>query len=296
MSSDSQNNIEPADKTYTSQGLKLHYLDWGNGEKPPLILVHGTMDHARSWDWVARGLCLDWHVIAPDLRGHGDSDWSPDGAYLSAYYLQDLADLIDTLGFESVSIVAHSFGGNSAARYSAIYPDRVKHLVLVDAMGPNQSVLDRWQQHGAVARAREWMEKRQNAAKHPRYFDSIEFAASRLLESNPLLTAEQAQHLASHGVRRFDQGYAWKYDPLTGNFSPEDFAIHLAEYWQEITAPTLMCWGPRGWTTDPAIDGSSAFFKHPEHLTFKESGHWVHHNQTEAFVAAVQAFLQKPAP
>lgn len=292
MQSESHSISSPVSKTYLSQGLTLHYLDWGSADKPPLILVHGMMDHARSWDRIAQTLCHDWHVIVPDLRGHGDSQWSPDGAYLAHYYLQDFVDLIDTLGVASVDIVAHSFGGNPTARFAALYPDKVKRLVLVDAMGPNQSVLAQWQQKGVTARSREWIEKRQQATQGQRYFDSVDVAASRLTRTNPLLQPEQAQHLARHGVRQHEQGYCWKHDPLTGNFSPEDFAIHLSVYWQEITAPTLMCWGPKSWTTDPAVDGSSAFFKHPQHLTFEHSGHWIHHNQPQEFVEAVTRFLQ----
>ncbi len=68
--------IGPSSSFYISQRLKLHYVDWGNEGAPPLLLIHGGRDHARSWDWVARDLRRDYHVIAPDLRGHGDSAWA----------------------------------------------------------------------------------------------------------------------------------------------------------------------------------------------------------------------------
>ena len=66
----------PTSRIYFSQRLRLHYVDWGNPDAPPLLLVHGGRDHCRNWDWVAQALRHDWHVIAPDLRGHGDSQWS----------------------------------------------------------------------------------------------------------------------------------------------------------------------------------------------------------------------------
>ena len=69
----------PTSRFYYSQGLRLHYVDWGNPEAPPLLLVHGGRDHCRNWDWVARELSRDYHVIAPDLRGHGDSQWMVGG-------------------------------------------------------------------------------------------------------------------------------------------------------------------------------------------------------------------------
>jgi len=72
----------PTSHTYFSQRLRLHYVDWGNAGKPPLLMIHGGRDHCRNWDWTAAALRHDWHVIAPDLRGHGDSQWSPDGSYM----------------------------------------------------------------------------------------------------------------------------------------------------------------------------------------------------------------------
>ena len=64
---------DPENRFYESQGLKLHYADWGNENAPALILVHGGRDHCRSWDLIARSLQRHFHVVAPDLRGHGDS-------------------------------------------------------------------------------------------------------------------------------------------------------------------------------------------------------------------------------
>ena len=102
----------PTSHSFISQRLKLRYVDWGNPDAPPLILLHGGRDHARSWDWTAETLRARWHVIAPDLRGHGDSDWSADGDYGSLANLYDLAQLIHQLKLAPVTIVAHSYGGN----------------------------------------------------------------------------------------------------------------------------------------------------------------------------------------
>ena len=76
--------IGPTSQSFISQRLKLNYLDWGGRGKPPLVLVHGGRDHARSWDWTAEALREDYHVIAMDHRGHGDSDWVSDGVYSRA--------------------------------------------------------------------------------------------------------------------------------------------------------------------------------------------------------------------
>src|SRR6201989_1258095 len=119
----------PTSRHYFSQRLRLHYVDWGNPEAPPLLLVHGGRDHCRNWDWVAQALRDDWHIICPDLRGHGDSAWSPDGAYAMPYNVADLAQLIEQQGSAPVSIVAHSWGGAVSIRYAGVYPERVRRLV-----------------------------------------------------------------------------------------------------------------------------------------------------------------------
>ena len=89
--------IGPVSSYYVSQRLRLHFADWGNHDKPPLVLVHGGRDHARNWDWVAKSLRDDYHVIAPDLRGHGDSEWARGGHYMIQEFVLDLAQLLNAL-------------------------------------------------------------------------------------------------------------------------------------------------------------------------------------------------------
>ena len=103
----------PTSHFYFSQRLRLHYVDWGNEGAPPLLLVHGGRDHCRSWDWVAEELRHDWHVIAPDLRGHGDSDWSPDGAYVLSDRANDLKAVASLLHVPFI-LVGASLGGATA--------------------------------------------------------------------------------------------------------------------------------------------------------------------------------------
>ena len=112
-----------------------------------------------------------------------------------------------------------------------------------------------------------------------------------MAQANKHLSAEQAHHLAIHGARQYADGYGWKYDPRIGAMLPEDFAIELGNYWREITAPTLICWGTESWTTDPATDGAAAQFRDRQTLTFERAGHWLHHDQLDEFLRLVRAFL-----
>jgi pimeloyl-ACP methyl ester carboxylesterase len=284
--------LQPVSRTYSSQSLKLHYLDWGNEGAPLLVLIHGTRDHARSWDWTARALRDDWHVIAPDLRGHGDSQWSPDGAYLAAYQVLDIADLLDTLEHAQVTIVGHSFGGNISARYAAIFPQRMRKLVLVDGLGPSDQVLAAWAERGPVQRTHEWIAKRrETSAQTPRRFATVDEAIARMAAANKHLSREQASHLAVHGVRQHADGYGWKYDPVIGTFLPEDFSVDLTMFYRAITVPTLLCYGPESWTSNPETDGRAALFRNQRTVVFEKAGHWLHHDQLDAFLAALRAFL-----
>ena len=101
--------LDPRDCFYDSQGLRLHFADWGNEAAPPIILLHGGRDHGRSWDGIARALQPHFHVMAPDLRGHGDSEWAKGSSYSLADHVYDLTHLVGA-GREAV-LVGHSFGG-----------------------------------------------------------------------------------------------------------------------------------------------------------------------------------------
>jgi len=100
--------------------------------------VHGGQDHCRNWDWVAQDLKRDYHIIAPDLRGHGDSAYSPSGDYGLGAYVYDLAQLIHQQGLAPVRMIAHSLGGNIALRYAGVYPETVSKLVAIEGMGPRR--------------------------------------------------------------------------------------------------------------------------------------------------------------
>jgi pimeloyl-ACP methyl ester carboxylesterase len=283
---------EPTSHFYASQGIKIHYLDWGNKDAPTLLLLHGTRDHARSWDWTARALRDRWHVVALDLRGHGDSAWSPDGAYLLPYHLLDLVELVERLGPAPVTMVAHSFGGSVASRYAGIYPDRVHKIVFVDSLGPAPDTLENWDKEGPVNRSRNWIAQRRDEGQmQGRRLASIEDGAARMRKTNKQLTPEQAYHLAKHGLRKFEDGYGWKFDPRVSMFAPEDFAVSGSAYWQEITAPVLLLHGAKSWTTDPAKDGRAAFFKDPRCVTFEDAGHWIHHDALDEFLRLLNEFL-----
>jgi len=184
-----------------SQRLKLHYRDWGNVDAPPLLLVHGGFDHCRSWDWAAEKLCQDFRVITPDLRGHGDSDWSLGNAYSMADYVYDMAVLVEQLELAPVSIIGHSLGGAITLKYAGAFPEKVKQLVIIEGLVPPQKMLEENEAPPAQKLAR-WVKQVQRIANRPhRQYASQEEAIKRMHEANSHLTEVYARHLAIHGNR-----------------------------------------------------------------------------------------------
>src|SRR5215475_1719770 len=190
-----QETAGPTSRVYFSQRLRLHYVDWGNAGAPPMVLLHGGQDHCRNWDWVAQRLRHDWHIIAPDLRGHGDSQWSATGSYTMAGYIYDLAQLIDQQRLAPVTIIGHSLGGNIALRYTGIYPEKVKALVSVEGLGPSPTALAERAKQTIVDRMRKWIDLQHDlAGRLPRRYASIEDAFCRMQEANTHLSPDQARH------------------------------------------------------------------------------------------------------
>jgi len=284
---------QPIACSWASQSLTLNYWDWGNDSAPPLLLLHGSGDHARSWDWTARALREDWRVIAPDFRGHGDSQWSPDGAYLTSYHVIDIANLIDALGADKITLIAHSYGGAVALRYAALFSERVTKIVNVDGMGPSPHHIELWRGEGAVERNRQWIARRHELrARPPRCLASIEEGAARMRQQSARLSEAGAYHLALHGLRRDGAGYVWKRDPLGNIFSVEDFALEDPSIWTHVAAPTLLLYGPEdNVRTDPAEDGRAQHLRDWRSVRFEDAGHWLHHDQFDKFIAAVREFL-----
>ena len=122
---------EPADRFYESQGLRLHYVDWGNDAAPPLILVHGGLDHCRNWDAIARELQPHFHVMAPDLRGHGDSEWARGSSYTLVDNVADLTRLIAVAGLKDAATKLALLSGSLSAAPAIALHSRSKHTTCV---------------------------------------------------------------------------------------------------------------------------------------------------------------------
>ncbi|OCC24713.1 alpha/beta hydrolase [Croceicoccus estronivorus] len=285
----------PTSQSFISQRSRMHYVDWGNTGAPLLILVHGNRDHCRSWDWTAEALSEKWHVVAPDLRGHGDSAWSPEGRYDFASYTYDLAQLAFELGGEPATIVAHSMGAHIALRYAGIYPDAVSKLIAIEAVGaPGNIDVERISAPMAT-RFRRWIEEHRGAAGHnARVYASVGEAQERMQAENPRLSDDHASHLTLHGLRRTEDGdYIWKFDNYLRHWPAPDIPQSAVfALWQNIACPTLLMFGKESWPSAMA-DDLMQYVPHVRRIDIEEAGHWLHHDRFDRFIGDLQAFLDE---
>ena len=284
----------PTSHSYFSHGLRLHYVDWGNDGAPPMLLVHGGRDHCRNWDWVARELRGEYHVIAPDLRGHGDSQWALGGSYGLSEYVYDIAQLLHQTDLVPATIVAHSLGGMISLLYAGLYPEKVKKLVAIEGLGWSPKIMAERAAKPEHERFAEWIENlRGLAGRTPRRYKSIEDAYSRMQGENPHLSPEQARHLTVHGVNRNEDGtYSWKFDNYVRAFPPHGISAEETQLlWARIACPTLLVRGSESWAGDPTEDGRAGHFRNARLATIEGAGHWSHHDRTDEFLRLAREFL-----
>jgi pimeloyl-ACP methyl ester carboxylesterase len=259
------------------------------------VLVHGARDHARSWDGVAQAMLDRYCVYAPDLRGHGDSDWPAGGQYslpdFMPEFVLDMAGLAEAIGRGPLTLIGHSLGGGVVLHYAGVYPQNVANVVSIELLGPPPMP-----RLGGPERILSWVDHVQKAERRPpRRYESLDAATARMREENPHLSPEAARHLARHGTRKNEDGsLSWRFDPFLRVFSPRAFRIEDAkEIWDRIACPVLLIRGTEsGADGSPDNDyGAKGLFRDYRWAVIERAGHWVHHDQPEAFLQVVRSFV-----
>tara|TARA_B110000305_G_C19464613_1_gene656978 strand:- start:7891 stop:8766 length:876 start_codon:yes stop_codon:yes gene_type:complete len=282
----------PTSHSYFSQGLRLHYLDWGNPDAPPLLLVHGNRDHCHNWDWVAQELRDDYHILAPDFRGHGDSEHIRGGNYSNTGYLYDLAQLIHQQNLAPLKVIAHSLGGSVALRYAGTYPKNIEKMVVIEGTGGPSWL---YQEVPVDERIQSFVEStRGSAGRTPRRYSTLEEAFERMRTENKHLSEAQARHLTVHGSNQNEDGtYSWKFDNQTHVMAPFDLTLtQTKQLWSRIQAPLLLISGSESEFGRHQPGDPAAHFPNARSVRFDQAGHWVQHDQLDRFVTEVRAFFK----
>jgi pimeloyl-ACP methyl ester carboxylesterase len=280
-------------KLMLSTGLTYHVLEWDGGGDHTVLLLHGYLDNAWGWQPVVdAGLGRRAHVVAPDLRGHGDSDWIGAGGYYHFLdYLADVHDVVAELGRARLSVVGHSMGGRVAAYYAGAFPERVHRLALLEGLGPPA------ENEPAAERVAPWLAAcRRARAQTPRTYASLDDAAARMVERDPRLSPVLARTLADKGtVRQPDGRLRFKHDPLQVTPPPLGFTVELASgFWQRVRCPTLLIDGaesPQRMSVEE-VERRAGAFARARRLLLPGAAHMVQRHQPEAVAALLDDFLE----
>ena len=287
------------------RSIRYHVRQWGQPlpGQPPLVLLHGWMDVAASYQFMVDALAQDRHIIAPDWRGFGqtgsggaDSFWFPD-------YLADLDFLLNHYApGQAVDLVGHSMGGHVAMLFAGVRPERVRRLVNLEGFGMPATRASQ-----APSRLAQWMDGLHSLHQHEmrlKTYPDLRGVAQRLVKTNPRLPQDKAERLAQpwsaptiqdHGTR------PWQIlgDPAHKLRNPQLFRVDeaLAVY-QRITAPTLSVeasddslvrWG-QGYTLDEYHERLQSV-PHARVAVVQDAGHMLHHDQPEALARLIEGFL-----
>lgn len=274
-------SIGPQDEFAAANGLRLHYLAWGEASAPPLVLLHGFMDHAHRWDTFARAMQDRFHVLAFDARGHGESDWAPAGDYARDRMIDDLDGFVRALKLSRPALVGHSMGARIAYFYAAKNPEAVSKLVIVD-MGPELNP-------AGGRRIRTGVLAQDNFASPEELFE-----AARAVNARP--SDADLWNRVQYGLKQREDGrWIWRADPSLRNPArrppPRDPAFEWALL-GKIACPTLVVRGAESdlLTADIATRMADAL-PNGSWVEVPDCGHSVSTDNPEGFAAAVRPFL-----
>ncbi len=291
---DAPEYVQPLDRQVTLNGLEFHYLDWGNEHLPPLVLLHGGGLTAHTWDMACLLLRQHFHCIALDMRGHGDTGWTPEdrlGEDNGELMVADTVAFIDHLGYPQVILCGMSMGGMNAIRYAAAHHDRISRLVIVDI--------------APVTMAQGLMELeafRRETETMSRFEDFLE----RAIQFNPQRKPDHLKYSLLHSLKPVDGGWTWKQDhrPRPTPQLPEEQLLEARKQrsetlWaqvRQIPVPTLLMRGEVSKILSAeAADQMVSEMRDAEQVVIPGAGHSVQGDNPRGFAEALHAFIERRA-
>lgn len=280
-------NMKAESHFFTNRtGLILHYLTWGNKNKPAIVMLHGLRSYALTWHILAPILAENFFVIALDQRGRGRSDWAPDyQTYQTKYYVNDIEDLIKNEKLEKIIIVGHSLGGTNALEFTRLHPEQV-HALVIEDIGPGSSI-----QGDGAERIRREMKTT------PLFFQTWNEAAAFWKKLRPLINEQGIQSRLQNTLIEKNNVIQWRHDQA--GIAQARLSIPSIDLWpavESLVCPTLFI---KGGLSDflPLETVEAICDKKPE-IQFMEiagASHYVHDDQSQLFNSIVSKFLKSVA-
>ena len=264
--------------------MRFHYLDWGAKGRHPILFLHGGGLNAHTWDVVCLMLRREYHCLALDQRGHGDSEWEPTADYSFDAQIRDIEGLVEKLGLQRPLLVGHSMGGFAAIGYAMRHAATMSGLALVD-VGPELSM-------DGAKRIRDFVSQ-------DRELESVDAFVQKAMSFNPMRNPALLRRSLMHNLRQLPNGkWTWKHDPnrMSGNFAGEriERAKQIFEQIHSISCPTLIMRGARSdvFSDDNASKFAEALPK-GRWVRVENAGHTIQGDNPAGLLATLRPFLKE---
>lgn len=282
--------MQPSEGEVKVNGLRLHYFEWKGAGKRPLVLMHGLRDYAYYWQDCANRLLDEFHIFAPDQRGHGESEFAP-GGYLVWALASDLAGFVDAVGLQRFDLVGLSLGSRVSMAYARENSLRLRHVVLAD-MGPQMAKV------GAVGLKDDMTAK---ADRPPSSF-TLEAAHEFYRKQWPSLDDASLDRLIQNSLVQGEDGqYSNRYDRRLADITTKAAIPEINFLWESLTrvrCPALVCRGEQSPILDDEIAGRMVRSLPDGRLyVFRDTGHSLPRLRPELFAEMTRRFLlDEPLP
>ena len=277
-----QEENEPVDRWVRANGMNFHLLEWGDPGKPGVLMLHGASQQAHSWDFISLGLSSEYHVLVLDQRGHGDSDWAPDGDYSIEAAQRDLDGIVDALGLSDFNLMGHSMGGRNSFVWASRHPGMLRSLTIVDT-GPE-----------TVPRGSDRIRRFREL---PDNLDTFEEFADRVQEYTGR-SREQVLGALKYSIRQGADGkWTWKYDKVMRQSGRTESYWTPEQLWdcvKRIDCPTLVTRGDRSDIfAAETMDRMCEDIADCTCVTIANAGHLVQGDNPVDFLAVARAHLAR---
>ncbi|MGH7931817.1 MAG: alpha/beta fold hydrolase [Candidatus Binataceae bacterium] len=264
--------------------MRFHYLDWGTKGRQPIIFLHGGGLNAHTWDLVCLMLRHEYHCLALDQRGHGDSEWEPTADYSFDTQVRDIEHFVEKLDLKRPLLVGHSMGGFAAMGYAIKHASTLAGVILVDVapeLNPEGSV-----------RIRDFIDQ-------DRELESVDAFVERALKFNPRRNRQLLRRSLLHNLRQLPNGkWTWKHDPnrMSPDFHKEriERASYISESAASISCPTLVMRGARSDVlTDEGAQKFAAAIPNGRWIQIGDAGHTIQGDNPRGLLEAMRPFMRE---